>query len=64
VSAERGKLLGADFSSSDPALAEALRRAFAAAYVAAFRTLMLVNATMAAAGALGAAVLVGRRSTR
>jgi EmrB/QacA subfamily drug resistance transporter len=64
VSAERGKLLGADFSSIDPALAEALRRAFAAAYVAAFRTLMLVNATMAAAGALGAAVLVCRRSTR
>jgi len=62
VSTERGKLLGADFSSIDPALAEALRHAFAAAYVAAFRTLMLVNATMAAASGLGAAVLIARRT--
>jgi EmrB/QacA subfamily drug resistance transporter len=62
VGTERGKLLGADFSSVDPTLADALRRAFAAAYVAAFRTLMLVNAAMAVASGLGAAALVERSS--
>jgi hypothetical protein len=35
--------LAADFSPIDPALAEALRRAFAAAYVAAFRTLTMID---------------------
>ena len=63
VSAERGKLLGADLSSIDAATAETLRRAFAVAYVAAFRTLMLVSAAMAGASALGAAVLVEPRSS-
>jgi hypothetical protein len=63
VTAERGKLLGADLSSLDPETAEAIHRAFAAAYVAAFRTLMLVCAAMAAASALGAAVLVGPRAS-
>jgi EmrB/QacA subfamily drug resistance transporter len=61
VGTERGKVLGADFSSIEPVTAEALRRAFAAAYVAGFRTLMLLSAAMAAASALGSAVLVAGR---
>ncbi len=64
VGTERGKLLGADFSSVEPALAEALRRAFSEAYVTSFRTLMLVTAAMAAASGVGAAVLVERGSPR
>ena len=58
VAAERGKLLGADLSSIDPATAEVVRRAFVGAYVAAFRALLLLSAAMAAASALAAAVLV------
>jgi EmrB/QacA subfamily drug resistance transporter len=60
VSVERGKLLGADLSSVDPATAEVLRRAFATAFVAGFRTLMVASSAMAAAGALAAALFIAR----
>lgn len=63
VAAERGKVLGADFSSLDRSTAEALRGAFAAAYVGAFRTLMIASAAMAAASGVGAAALVEPRGS-
>jgi EmrB/QacA subfamily drug resistance transporter len=58
VDAQRSKLGGADFSALDPALRESLRRAFADAYVAGFRTVMIVSAVLAALGALAALWLI------
>jgi EmrB/QacA subfamily drug resistance transporter len=60
ISVERGKLLGADLSSIDPATAQVLRRAFATAYVAGFRTVMVVSSAMAALSALASALLIAR----
>jgi EmrB/QacA subfamily drug resistance transporter len=61
VDAERNKLAAADFSAFDPALREALRRAFDLAYVAAFRALMIAGAALAALGALAGLALIEPR---
>ncbi len=58
IGAERSKLLGADLSQLDEAMRAPAQRALEAAYVAGFRTLMLVCAALAALGALVAGVLV------
>lgn len=59
VAMERGKLAGADLSAPmDPALRDALRAAIVAAYVGAFRVVMLACAGLAAVGGLLAGVLV------
>ncbi len=58
VDAQRVRLGGADFSSLAPALRPLLHAAFSAAYVAAFRTLMLASALLAMlAGAAGLLVV-------
>jgi EmrB/QacA subfamily drug resistance transporter len=58
VDAQRVRLGGADFSAFAPALRAPLHAAFAAAYVAAFRTLMFASALLAAlAGAAGLLVV-------
>jgi hypothetical protein len=55
VIAERPKLGGAEFAFvADPALRGVLHEAFASAYVAGFRAVMLVNAALAALSALAA----------
>jgi EmrB/QacA subfamily drug resistance transporter len=63
VEAERGKLAAADLSAAgEPTLRDALRAAFVEAYVAAFRSVMLVSAGLAALGAVAAGALVeGKR---
>jgi EmrB/QacA subfamily drug resistance transporter len=59
VEQQRGKLMGADLSELvDPAVRAALRSAFADAYVAAFRTTMLVSGGMGLLGAICALALV------
>jgi EmrB/QacA subfamily drug resistance transporter len=61
VDAERNKLGAADFSAFDAPMREALRHAFDVAYVAAFRTLMLAGALLAAlAGLVGFAMIEER----
>ncbi len=58
VDAQRVRLGGADFGAFAPALRAPLHAAFAAAYVAAFRTLMFASAVLAAlAGAAGLLVV-------
>ena len=58
VDAQRIRLGGADFSTFAPALRPPLHAAFAAAYVAAFRTLMFASAVLSAlAGAAGLVVV-------
>lgn len=58
IAAERNKLGGADFASLDPLVRDALREAFDAAYVAAFRAVMIAGALLAALGALAGLSLV------
>jgi hypothetical protein len=61
VDAQRGRLGGAEFSTQiDPAVRDALQRAFDEAYVAGFRTLMIVCAVLAELGALAAFSLIER----
>src|SRR5580692_8686734 len=63
VAAERGKLVAADFSDiGDGPLRATLRVAFARAYVAGFRTSMLVCAGLAALGAACAFWMVESKS--
>ena len=61
ASAQRAQLAGADLSGVEPVARAALRRAFNEAYVAGFRTLMLVCAALAVAGALVSWALVEPR---
>jgi hypothetical protein len=58
VDAQRSKLGGADFSALESGLRDAFERAFAEAYVAGFRTVMIVSALLAAIGALAAFWLI------
>jgi EmrB/QacA subfamily drug resistance transporter len=58
VDQQRGRLGGADFSGFATSLRGPLRAAFEAAYVAAFRTLMLAAAGLAALSALAGLLLV------
>ena len=63
VDAQRSKLAAADLSSvTDPATREAIHRVLGAAYVSAFRTLMLSCACLAALGAVAAYAFVGRKA--
>jgi EmrB/QacA subfamily drug resistance transporter len=55
------KMLAADFSSLDPASRFAIDSAFRAAYAAAFRTLMITCAALAALASLSAAVIIDTR---
>jgi EmrB/QacA subfamily drug resistance transporter len=68
VEVERVQLAGADLSGvGDPAVRELVRRAFADAYVAAFRVVMLVCSGLAAIGAMVAGLMVsdsGRGSAK
>src|SRR5450432_4635386 len=61
VDAQRDRLGGADFSSLAPALRAPLRAAFDSAYVAAFRTLMLACAALAALASVAGLALVAPR---
>jgi EmrB/QacA subfamily drug resistance transporter len=54
VMAERGKLAAADLRGIDEGARDAVRAAFADAYVAGFRALMVASAALAALGAIAA----------
>jgi EmrB/QacA subfamily drug resistance transporter len=64
VSAQRSKLAGIDLDAVDPALRAIVRRAIDAAYVSAFRTVMLVCTGLAITGSLLAGSLVDPRAHR
>lgn len=61
--AERSKLGAADFSSLEPTARATLERAFAEAYVSAFRAVMLACAALAMIGAIFALVLVEKKKS-
>ncbi len=61
VDAQRSKLAGIDLAAVDPALRAMAHRAIDAAYVSAFRTVMLACTGLALAGALLAACMVNPR---
>ena len=58
---ERGKLAAADLAQSPPEIRAALQNAIAQSFVQAFRRVMLIGATLAAASAFTAWVLIDAR---
>jgi hypothetical protein len=58
VDEQRGRLAGADLSAVAPSLRGPLRAVFDAAYVAAFRTLMIAGAALASLAALAGALSI------
>jgi EmrB/QacA subfamily drug resistance transporter len=58
VDEQRGRLAGADLSGVAPSLRGPLRAVFDAAYVAAFRTLMIAGAALASLAALAGALSI------
>jgi hypothetical protein len=64
VEAERGKLAGADFAAMSAPFRDAVRSAFASAFVAGFRAVMITCAALAVLGALAAFLLVGAPEKR
>ncbi|HEY6477157.1 MAG TPA: MFS transporter [Polyangia bacterium] len=58
IDAQRARLGGADFSAFAPALRGPLRAAFEAAYVAAFRALMIASAVLAALAGLAGLLVI------
>jgi hypothetical protein len=65
VQAERGKLGGAVIPAEiEPALRDLLHRAFDEAYIAGFRSTMIVGAVLAALGAVSALVFIEPESAK
>jgi EmrB/QacA subfamily drug resistance transporter len=58
IDAQRARLGGADFSALEPTLRAPLRAAFEAAYVAAFRTLMIASAVLAGLAGLAGLLVI------
>jgi EmrB/QacA subfamily drug resistance transporter len=63
VARQRDRLLDADFSAVAPRLRAPLQAAFASAYVAGFRALMLASAALAALAAATGLALIGKTKT-